>query len=407
MPLLKIQPNPFRFLLYTEWIMLASCGLMAGLEAWQQRQIPLQHLGILLTLGVMGLGLPSGKPAVRYLYTAIEIGIIFYGTTLGYLHILPTLYLIVVIRSCFLFKPIERWIVAIVCLTLFLLNQAQYFQIMSGLVMPQNLQRVWMHQIAQVLMFGLGLFFVIQLVGILLNERKMQAQLTLAHHQLRQYALQIEDLAALQERNRIAREIHDSVGHALTALNIQLQTTAKLWPIDPDQAQTFLAQAQRLGITAMQEVRQSVSALRVEDQPEESIELAIATLVDDFRHSTAVAIDTQLQISADLSPQTTKTLYRLVQEALTNICKHAQATSVQLAIATETDSVHLTIRDNGQGFVPDRTPSGYGLQGMQERISALGGRFDLSSAPGAGCQIYVQIPIEVRTAIGFPTTVLQ
>ncbi|MBD2088911.1 sensor histidine kinase [Microcoleus sp. FACHB-1515] len=402
MRLFKTQPNPFRFLLYTEWMMLASCGLMAAIEAWQQRRIPMQHFCILLILGVMGLGLPSGKLVVRYLYTAIEIGIIFYGTTLGYLHILPTLYLIVVIRSCFLFQPIERWIVAGVCLVLFLVNQAQYFQIMSDLVVSQ-MQRVWMHQIAQVLMFGLSLFFVIQLVGILLNERKMQAQLTLAHHQLRQYALQIEDLAALQERNRIAREIHDSVGHALTALNIQLQTTAKLWPIDPDQAQTFLAQAQRLGITAMQEVRQSVSALRIEDRPEEPLEVAIATLVDDFRHSTGIAIDTHLAIRADLSSQITKTLHRLVQEALTNICKHAQATSVQLAIETSEDSVHLTICDNGRGFASDRTPSGYGLQGMQERVSALGGRFNLDSALGAGCQINVQLPIEVLPTMVLPT----
>ncbi|NEQ24659.1 MAG: sensor histidine kinase, partial [Microcoleus sp. SIO2G3] len=294
-----------------------------------------------------------------------------------------------------------RWIVASVCLILFLVHQAQYFSVMTALVVPADLQRVWMHQIAELLMFGLGLFFVIQLVGILLSERKMQTQLTLAHHQLRQYALQIEDLAALQERNRIARDIHDSVGHALTALNIQLQTTAKLWPIDPDQAQTFLVQAQRLGITAMQEVRASVSALRIDNRQEEPLETTIVTLIEDFRYSTGISIATYLHITTDLPSPVSKTLYRLVQEGLTNICKHAQATGVQLAIETATETVHLTISDDGQGFQTDGTPVGYGLQGMQERVSALGGSFNLVSAPGAGCQICIQLPI--APARSFPT----
>ena len=124
----KFLPNPFRFLLVTEWVMLASCGSLAVVEAWQGQMIPVNHIMILVLLGLMGLILPNGRLAVKVIYTALEIGLIFYGIVLGYLHILPTLYLIVVMRSCFLFEPLGRWAVAGLVFILFLGNQVRYIQ---------------------------------------------------------------------------------------------------------------------------------------------------------------------------------------------------------------------------------------------------------------------------------------
>jgi hypothetical protein len=106
---LQVRTNPIRFLLYSEWLMLLSCGSMALIETIENQQVPVAHLLILIILGLMGLTLPKdNKTRQKIIYTAIEIGLIFYGTYLGYLHILPTLYLIVTIRSCFLFKPFGR-----------------------------------------------------------------------------------------------------------------------------------------------------------------------------------------------------------------------------------------------------------------------------------------------------------
>lgn len=392
---LKTQPQPFRFLLYTEWLMLGSCGIMAAIEAWQRQNIPIQHLLILILLGVMGWLLPSGKTPMRYLYTAIEMGLIFYGTTLGYLHILPTLYLIVLIRSCFLFEPPGRWIVAGLSLMLFLVHQVQYLQMIKPLMISGvQQQQIWMHQVAEVLMFGLGLFFVSQLVSTLLAERRTQEKLALAHEQLREYALQIEDLAAVQERNRIAREIHDSLGHALTTLNVQLQTALKLWQRDPIEAKPFLEQAQQLGKVAMQEVRQSVHALRADVVSEAPLEQAIADLVREFGHSTGIQVSTQIGLQTVLPAQMAKTIYRVVQEALTNICKHAEATSVWLELQHRGDRIYLSIRDNGCGFQPQLKSSGFGLHGMQERIMAFHGSFRVEAGPGAGCCILVELPLQ-------------
>jgi signal transduction histidine kinase len=391
---LNPQSVPFRFLLYTEWVMLGSCGVMALIEAWQTQQIPVIHVLILLSLLVMGLALPKIKPSLAYLYTALQMGLILLGTTLGYLHILPTLYLIVMIRSCFLLEPPGRFIVAGLSFVFFAVHQVQYlFTIMPLRLPTTEEQRIWMHQFAEFLMFGLSLFLVSRLVTTLIAERKTQEKLAQAHSQLRQYSLQIEELAALQERNRIAREIHDSLGHALTSLNVQIQTGLKLLKRSPEEAHAFLEQAQQLGMMAMQEVRQSVSTLRADERPEPPFQEAIATLLQEFRQSTGLPITSSIYLTTCLSPQITRTLFRLTQEALTNICKHAEATEVQLNLKTESNQVYLAINDNGRGFSYPQITSGYGLQGMKERVAAMNGNFHLQTSPGQGCQITITLPL--------------
>lgn len=209
---LKIQPNPFRFLLYAEWAMIAACFSFAILESFEEKHFPLQHVLVLVILSVMAALLPNGKQLYKVFYVAIEIALIFYGATLGYLHVLPPLYLIVLIQSCFLFQPPGRWAVAGVSLILFLVHQMRYVQSITLLVQSGDRHLFWMHLIAETLIFGLSLFFVLKLVSTLLSERQTKEQLAAAHEQLQQYALQIEDLAAVRERNRIARDIHDSLG---------------------------------------------------------------------------------------------------------------------------------------------------------------------------------------------------
>ncbi|MEH2372444.1 sensor histidine kinase [Nostoc sp.] len=378
--------------------MLASCGLLAVLEAIAGRRLPLQHISVLLLLCLMGWVLPTDKLLVKILYTFVEIGLIFYGTTLGYLQILPTLYLIVFIRSCFLFSTIGRWVIGGLSVVLFLEHQTMYVQNMTK-VMPQLEEQFWMHLVAETLMFGLGLFLVLMLVNTLLSERQFQEDLARAHQQLRQHTFQSEELATVQERNRIARDIHDSLGHALTALNVQLQTALLLWQQEPDRAEPFLQQARRLGVTAMQEVRKSVQALREENRAEQSLTETIAAVVDDFRQGTG--IETQMQIrgqtagigNASVSTAIVNALYRIVQEALTNISKYAQATIVKVEIEITTEIVRLIVVDNGRGF--DRGSSigtRFGLQGMQERIAVLGGTFTLETELGKGCRIEVEVP---------------
>jgi signal transduction histidine kinase len=393
---LKFLPNPFRFLLITEWIMLASCGSLAVVEAFQGRMIPIQHISILLLLGLMGLLLPTGKLIFKVIYTAIEISLIFYGTALGYLHILPTLYLIVVMRSCFLFESLGRSVIAGLVFLLFLGDQYKHIQRALPNTSEEQIQFA-MHLVAELLIFGLSVFFVLQLTNRVLSERKMRQQLADAHERLQEYAQQVEELAAVQERNRIARDIHDSLGHALTSLNIQMQTAGRLWEKEPRQARSFLSQAQELGKTAMKEVRQSISALREDREDEEPLRTKIETLVDDFSRGTGLSVYTNISPNinrcSSISPPIATTIYRITQESLTNIFKYAQATEVRILLGNSPEKVYLSITDNGKGFDQTQNTAGFGLRGMQERVDAVKGNFRLKTSPGQGCRIEVEIPL--------------
>lgn len=387
---LKFLPDPFRFLLVTEWVMLASCGSLAVVEAFGGHTIPVQHISILFALGLMGLVLPSGSQIIKIIYTTIEIGLIFYGTVLGYLNILPTLYLIVVMRSCFLFKSTGRWIVTGIVFILFLGDQYKYM-LQAIPQDPEQQIHFGMHIFAETLVFGSGIFFVLQLTNKVLSERQIRQKLANANEQLQEYAQKVEELATVQERNRIARDIHDSLGHALTSLNIQMQTAVKLWEKEPTQAHTFLTQAQSLGKTAMQEVRKSISTLREDPREERPLEARIETLVDDYRKGTGLSICTNI-CSCAVTKTVARTIYRIVQEALTNIFKYAEATEVRIKLKTTSAQLCLTVEDNGRGFNPKQRSSGFGLQGIQERTTSVNGQFQLTTAPGKGCRIEVTIP---------------
>jgi two-component system, sensor histidine kinase and response regulator len=240
-----------------------------------------------------------------------------------------------------------------------------------------------------------------------LTIRRLQVQLQAQNHQLQQtqselmQALEqerslkqrIEEMAVIEERNRIARDIHDSLGHSLTALNIQLQAATSLLATAPTQAQPFLSQAQRLAATAMQDVRQSVRALREDEGIEQPLQEAIASLAEEFRQVTGIVPTTRIQLTESLPTSASKTLYRVVQEALTNTSKYAEATQVEIQLLTTDALVCLTFKDNGKGFDRNQENSGFGLQGMQERVAALNGDFRLTTKPGSGCQIEIEIPL--------------
>lgn len=227
------------------------------------------------------------------------------------------------------------------------------------------------------------------------EELHTPEQLAQIHEQLWRCVLQFGNLAAVQERNRIARDLHDSLGHALIALNIQLQSAVKLWQLDPTQAQQFLAEAQRLGALAVMEVRQSVNALRDDAAETQSLETLVESLTKDFYQTTGILPSTYIDLPALLPSQIVTPLYRIIQEALNNIRKYAQATEVQIHISATPTMVYLLIQDNGRGFKPEEATGGFGLQGMRERVAVLRGQFHLESKPGAGCRITIELPFQL------------
>jgi signal transduction histidine kinase len=248
-------------------------------------------------------------------------------------------------------------------------------------------------------LFLVLLVFLLLFMNALLSERQRREELRLANQRLRESAAQIEKLAMNQERTRIAREIHDSLGHALTGLNIQLEGALKLWDANPDQARTFVAQAKEMGSTALNEARQAVTTLRQTPLAQQDLAEAIAPLTQRLQQVTGVTPN--VSVDSPPLPESLKlTVYRLVQEALTNICKYAQASEVSIAIQALPDvsRLHITVQDNGLGFNPQENTTGFGLRGIQERAQAEGGQVQLTTAPGQGCTVQVWLPLPSEVA---------
>jgi signal transduction histidine kinase len=393
---IQFHNHPFRFLLYLEWILLAFTAFTAALPSHPYRvQSGFTELTIcsLVLFGLMGLRLPTRNHISKVIYTALQIFIIVLVGLFGGKgdRVFPYIDLILVTRSCLIFQLPGRLVVTGLSFILFLLTLRRRFERMP--LSPLAQERFWFFNLNFAIVFILALLFVLLLMNAVLSERESRDKLARANEKLRQYALQIENQATLEERNRIAREIHDSLGHSLTALNLQLETALKLWNSNPTKAQTFLGRAKELGSKALQDVRQSVSAMRSHPLQEQSLEQAIAGLAENVQRSTGVTPICQIDLSYPIPVEVSTAVYRIVQESFTNICKYAQATEVKLEITTTKTHLHLTVEDNGVGFDFTQNTTGFGLQSMRDRTLALNGHFHMNSAPGSGCTMTAYIPL--------------
>jgi signal transduction histidine kinase len=238
-----------------------------------------------------------------------------------------------------------------------------------------------------------------------IRAEELLAEVENAHRQLQVYAERVAELAATEERNRVAREIHDGLGHALIAINVQLEKALVYYDKQPQEALQAISDAKRVVKDALQDVRRSVRALRTEQEPFACIQ-GITLLVEQLRMNT-LAVDFEVTGSEQpFSNPARLTLYRVAQEGFTNIQKHAQASRVEVNLHFTGEEARLSIRDNGCGFDTGRRlqhttrpQEGYGLQGIRERIELVGGAFHLESQVGSGTKLLVTV---TRTGLATP-----
>ena len=252
-------------------------------------------------------------------------------------------------------------------------------------------------------LFVIACVFAITIARVVLREQASRAraealfsELTRSHQQLQDYADQVAELATTRERNRLAREIHDSLGHYLTVINVQLEKALTFRAQRPQEAEQAVSDAKRLASEALQDVRRSVSALRTTHELPAFVP-ALTELVERVR-SERLPIDLRLIGSEALySPQTLLTLYRAVQEGLTNIQKHAGPCHIAIDLEFGKQEAQLIVRDTGCGFNSEQLNSAvsegcYGLVGLQERLELIGGNVTVKSAQGEGTTLHVRIP---------------
>ena len=268
----------------------------------------------------------------------------------------------------------------------------------AGFVIVMAALTSWDNSLQASILFFPAVIFVIIFSEITLREQRARSQverlataLNAANAKLREYAAQVEELATTKERNRLAREIHDGLGHYLTAINMQIEAARAV--IDTDRAHTLdaLGKAQALTKEGLTEVRRSVAALRASPIENRPLREALGKMVAECRASGIVAELIVTGTPRPLTPQIELALYRVVEESLTNVRKHAHAARVDLGIDYRaSDCVRLTVHDNGVGA--DDPSGGFGLLGIRERVQLLGGTVRIDTATGQGFAIQVEVP---------------
>lgn len=247
------------------------------------------------------------------------------------------------------------------------------------------------------------LFFTLLLARTLSQAIQAQQKLTdllvsleASHTELKHYSARVADLAATEERNRLARDIHDSLGHHLAAINIQLEKANAYRRRDQSRAYEAVKHAQRAVQDALKDVRESVSSLRQDSEPF----LFEAALEGLLRRMDYGELELRLYQSGDSSSYSRlklMTLYRVIQEGLTNVHKHAGATQVKIVLTFEPHQAKLELSDNGCGFdvagweTTKQELITQGLIGLQERLSLVGGNLDIRSQP-QGTTLTASIP---------------
>src|SRR6266480_4860683 len=204
---------------------------------------------------------------------------------------------------------------------------------------------------------------------------------------------QAQELAALQERQRLARELHESVSQALYAIGLGAHTAREALESDPEQAMASIDYVLALAEAGLAEMRALIFELRPESLEMEGLVAALTKQVAVLRTRYKLTVEADLGEEPNLSQETKHMLYRVAQEALHNIVKHARATIVNLKLAGEENEFILEVRDNGRGFNPaDPFPGHLGLRSMHERVTRMGGTLAIESVPGQGTCVGVRIP---------------
>lgn len=233
--------------------------------------------------------------------------------------------------------------------------------------------------------------------GIMVDVTKTklaEIEFARSQEQLREFSSHIQD-AKEQERLRIAREVHDEIGGLLTAIKMDLAWMKQRLPKDSPILEEKTTTIENLVDKAATAARNLAHSLRPGYLDSFGIVAAIEMEANEFQQRTGIAcVLGHTDDDVDLNPDVSIALFRIFQEALTNIMKHAQANEVNVAIYSRENCVDLTIRDNGRGFAETERakPRSFGLRGIQERVAHFGGEVQITSLPGQGTTVAVTIP---------------
>jgi signal transduction histidine kinase len=334
----------------------AVMGLLFALEAAQRRWLP-----------------PGGSRRVVAALLAARLGLFVAAAALDPSGESRVLFVLVPFAAYFAFGRAASLALAVVCLVL----------LVAGFMVRVPHWYTQAAYLSDVLMFAVGLVLAIAMASVAVGEQA--------------YAAQVASLSAEAERTRLARDIHDSLGHHLTAIAVQLEKAEAFRDRDPGAADQALSDARSSVRQALGDVRLSVRALRGGATPA-ALPAMLAELVREAGPGQPQATLSVTGDAAVLSPAVSTVLYRGAQEALTNARRHSGARTVSVSLALGEEEARLVVADDGRGFGPGH-PAGFGLLGIRERAALAGGQADIVSTPGVGTTVTVSVPRQAPASL--------
>ncbi|WP_421383222.1 sensor histidine kinase [Bacillus salacetis] len=213
-----------------------------------------------------------------------------------------------------------------------------------------------------------------------------------AHEQLHHYSRQVEELTQVRERNRISGEIHDTVGHKMTALLIQLQVAKELLESQPDKSRQTMQLCEELARNTLQEIRLSVRTLKDDNEPQ-SFVTTVRKLLEDYQAMTGLASNFSVKGDVALIPISVQLdMTRIIQESITNAVRHGQAKECRVEMEVSAGAVRIMIQDDGAGVA--KVSPGFGLKNMRDRVHEHGGTIVFESTASQGFIVKASFPLE-------------
>ncbi|MBV7339005.1 sensor histidine kinase [Chloroflexi bacterium TSY] len=231
---------------------------------------------------------------------------------------------------------------------------------------------------------------------VIMSQKKQREELYEANVRLQQYNSTLEQLAVSRERNRLARELHDILAHHMSGMVLQLEGTRLLWDQNLTQAKATLEESIDTARSGLTETRRALRALRASPLEDLGLREAIHMLATNTADRAGLHLDISLPDHVlQLSPTVEQAVYRIAQEALTNVERHAKATSLKVLLDQNDNELLLDIEDNGCGFELQKvnTDEHFGLWGIRERAEAIGGKLTVHSVVGQGAQMTFSVVV--------------
>jgi signal transduction histidine kinase len=373
--------STFHFVGYRAFVLVIAIAYMTVIlvtprPSWQPGPVPhalLTVLGLVyLALGIWGFDFAQRqrKLILSLAYLGVEFALGMYISNLAPGGLLPMILLPIAAQAV---SILPRWWAVVICAL-----------VIAGISGNLTWVPAWPYWFRNIAIAAAAVLFVVVYVGAATRERQARVR-------AEELSDEVAQLAAANERNRIARDIHDTLGHYLTIIHVQLEAARAVIASDPERGLFAVNRAQTLAKDGLAAVRQSVKALR-EDADVEGIADQIAALVDTVRDETFTATFTCSGTPRPVRAATALALHRTTLEALTNVRRHADARAVQIELTFRDDQrVDLRVKDDGRGAGVVEM-SGFGLKGIRERAEQLGGTVMHRTAPGEGFLLQVELP---------------